>query len=739
MKINIENRVRTVMDLFFTNTSSSNDSNLTCIGSGNRKINKIKIPIYQREYDWEKDELLKLFNNTEEYLSQNLDSNYFVGTVLLESVEAEPDSFELIDGQQRLTSIYLLQYLSYLIAIYRYNNFPTQNFTQTQVIIQINERLTKILQLEKNLFYENLNSPLPNEFNEIFDPIFQDYDGADRNDKIDNRLNLQETLKFLKPKLIHENDDQKLLFNKFLEETKIIKEDDSLSIKLIPNNEFNERAHDAFEFFYKLVSIDSSTSNKIDDILNSMMQKINLFCNKISFCVIVSESPDDSFKLFEVLNSTGRTLTIIDKLKNYLFNKIVEKDKTLNNLGFNQKWNELTDLQDIMGKANLTTDLARSEHGLTTDKYYEYFSNQSIYNSSNKPRLEIFKNENGLEFLERILYQAEMLSKIYTKDCYDLNTKPHSLEWYAKIINKFGYDWGRQVLLGSLIISTHLGNGKLFEANNTWTLTPFDEEDELNKLDKVSKFYSVLFDIVTKVGIIGIVNGLSSKELPKISKRILLDLIQFVMDGKGEDKLNDLIELIRLNAFKFIEDNKSSFKSNLKKLRYTHSGDRKQMTALLFILYNKGKGNTYQFTKPSLEHFEPNNIPQGGTGYYEGPDRDELIHSIGNMILMKSKLNSRLQNYNIKTKIEKIDSDLAFKNEVFFTHDIYKNLVTSYAIKGDTTVYKEFPDITKCYTSKSVPKKELFEKRTDFYVSNLLEMICSSDNYLLSGDKYIEI
>lgn len=738
MKINIENRVRTVMDLFFTNTSSSNDANLTCIGSGNRKINKIKIPIYQREYDWEKDELLKLFNNTEEYLSQNLDSNYFVGTVLLESVEAEPDSFELIDGQQRLTSIYLLQYLSYLIAIYRYNNFPTQNFTKTQVIIQINERLTKILQLEKNLFYENLNSPLPEDFNEIFDPIFQDYDGDDRHDKIDNRLNLQNTLKILKPKLIHENEDQKKLFKNFLEETIIIEKDNSLSIKLIPNNEFNERAHDAFEFFYKLVSIDSNTPNKIDDILNSMLQKIDLFCNKISFCVIVSESPDDSFKLFEVLNSTGRNLTIIDKLKSYLFNKIVEKDKTLDNLGFNKKWHELTDLQDIMGKANLTTDLARSELGLTTDKYYEYFSNQPIYSSSNKARIEIFKNENGLEFLDRIIYQAEMLSKIYTKDCYDLNTKPHSLEWYSKIVNKFGYDWGRQVMLGSLIVSIHLDKGKLFEGSS-WTFTPIDEIDQIQTFDKVSKFYSVLFDIVTKVGIIGIVNGLSSKELPNISKIILTEIINFVKDDKTEDNLKDLINLIRVHAYKFIEDNKSLFKSNLKKLRYTHSGDRKQMTALLFILYNKGKGNTYQFTKPSLEHFEPNNIPQGGTGYYKGPDRDELIHSIGNMILMKSKLNSRLQNYNIKTKIEKIDSDTAFKNEVFFTHDIYKNLLKSAAIKGDTTVYKGFPDITKCYTSKSVPKKELFEKRTDFYVSNLLEMICSSNNYLLSGDKHIEI
>mgnify|MGYP006447824341 CR=1 FL=1 len=35
--------------------------------------------------------------------------------------------------------------------------------------------------------------------------------------------------------------------------------------------------------------------------------------------------------------------------------------------------------------------------------------------------------------------------------------------------------------------------------------------------------------------------------------------------------------------------------------------------------------------------------------------------------------------------------------------------------------------------------KTLFEKRTDFYVSNLLEMICSSNNYLLSGDKHVEI
>ncbi|MDA3052841.1 DUF262 domain-containing HNH endonuclease family protein [Campylobacter sp. JMF_01 NE2] len=67
--------------------------------------NKYIIPIYQRNYAWEKDEIEQLL--TDIYDSDN---KYYLGNLIVD--EANPNEFYVIDGQQRLTTIFLL--LSYL-------------------------------------------------------------------------------------------------------------------------------------------------------------------------------------------------------------------------------------------------------------------------------------------------------------------------------------------------------------------------------------------------------------------------------------------------------------------------------------------------------------------------------------------------------------------------------------------------------------------------------------------------
>lgn len=59
------------------------------------------IPSYQRGYRWGKDEVLRLLNDV--YL--NGKKNYCLQPVV---VRKSPDGYELIDGQQRLTTIYLI-------------------------------------------------------------------------------------------------------------------------------------------------------------------------------------------------------------------------------------------------------------------------------------------------------------------------------------------------------------------------------------------------------------------------------------------------------------------------------------------------------------------------------------------------------------------------------------------------------------------------------------------------------
>lgn len=67
-----------------------------------------QIPVYQRNYDWKKDNCLELFNDV--VTAYDNETTHFLGTIVQVQQEEEGGikRFIIIDGQQRMTSIYLL-------------------------------------------------------------------------------------------------------------------------------------------------------------------------------------------------------------------------------------------------------------------------------------------------------------------------------------------------------------------------------------------------------------------------------------------------------------------------------------------------------------------------------------------------------------------------------------------------------------------------------------------------------
>lgn len=65
------------------------------------------VPDYQREYVWTDKEVHQLLNDIDEQVDGSSRLEYFIGTVLV-SPGAEKDHYEVIDGQQRLTTLFLL-------------------------------------------------------------------------------------------------------------------------------------------------------------------------------------------------------------------------------------------------------------------------------------------------------------------------------------------------------------------------------------------------------------------------------------------------------------------------------------------------------------------------------------------------------------------------------------------------------------------------------------------------------
>lgn len=70
---------------------------------------KYLIPIYQRNYDWGEKETLQLIQDIADFASINPNKKYYIGSlVVFIQKKAGQECFEIIDGQQRLTTLNIL-------------------------------------------------------------------------------------------------------------------------------------------------------------------------------------------------------------------------------------------------------------------------------------------------------------------------------------------------------------------------------------------------------------------------------------------------------------------------------------------------------------------------------------------------------------------------------------------------------------------------------------------------------
>ena len=68
-----------------------------------------RVPIYQRNYAWTKDEIEQLLNDIND-IDVSSDGKYYLGSLIVNQLGA--NYYDVIDGQQRLTTLFLM--LSFL-------------------------------------------------------------------------------------------------------------------------------------------------------------------------------------------------------------------------------------------------------------------------------------------------------------------------------------------------------------------------------------------------------------------------------------------------------------------------------------------------------------------------------------------------------------------------------------------------------------------------------------------------
>lgn len=233
------------------------------------------VPVYQRPYSWESaqinvflDDILEAYKLPEEG-----EEGYFIGSIYIhdknEKLKGLIQKYEIIDGQQRLTTISLL-----LLSIYSHS-IQKEVPEGEQTLIEVKKALWKYV--DRN--YDKQNRAVT--LNSIEKKCFEDlYDSC-----------------FLKPSDIFEYCNQ-------------------YSTK----NNFEKRVIENFKTIYRRVEKEFGSLQ-----VNELLDFADFLLNYVQIIAIDSTcSISKAFSIFESINSKGKPLDEIDKIKTYIFSELDE-------------------------------------------------------------------------------------------------------------------------------------------------------------------------------------------------------------------------------------------------------------------------------------------------------------------------------------------------------------------------------------------------------------------------------
>ena len=229
---------------------TSNKTYRQLMGNGLR----YEIPKFQRDYTWEAEHWDDLWQDIKALLA-NEDNEHYMGYLVLQT--SNNKEFQIIDGQQRLTTMSLL-ILSTLKCL--------------------KDLVDSGIEAENNLKRKN---SLLNSYIEYVDPVTL----------ISNN----------KLKLNRNSDDY------YKQHLVLLKE-----LPLRNTNASEKHVRECFNWYYDRIKKEFNTGE-------SLAAFIDNFVDKLFFTVIEVTDQLNAFKVFETLNARGVQLSSADLLKNYLF------------------------------------------------------------------------------------------------------------------------------------------------------------------------------------------------------------------------------------------------------------------------------------------------------------------------------------------------------------------------------------------------------------------------------------
>lgn len=240
------------------------------------------IPRYQREYTWGPRDWMNLYDD----IFDN-DSGYFLGSIIVIQGEADPKTdvidYEVIDGQQRLTTISLL-----LAALYtRINEHPEA--------------------IDEDISFDEVR-PLRNRL------LLKANKGKSR----------------VVPQVQNHNlDDYRWTLKEYVGLEAVVQKPKYYGVRKIAK---------AFDYFYDRLGDDIEGLSD-SEAIQVLIEKSRLLCSAVLVQISV-DSHADAYTLFASLNNRGVPLSAVDLIKNTLLAKVADADENELDYYFDQ-WQEM--------------------------------------------------------------------------------------------------------------------------------------------------------------------------------------------------------------------------------------------------------------------------------------------------------------------------------------------------------------------------------------------------------------
>lgn len=558
------------------------------------KDNAYVIPAYQRDYSWDTEQWEQLWNDLIDFKNVAAEE-HFLGPLIVTPSEDGGDVFEVIDGQQRLTTL--------------------------QIIISI-IRDCWIQMGDKNVSISGVSVP--------------------------NKQMTSDLIFSLTPAVRHNfvpNKHLKKIFKDFIQ-TPFGQE----GRKTFENKEallsyaYNDRATEVVRaykyFFQKIISLGEEDLRKFESYL----------LHKVRLLAVKAGGSSNAFLLFETLNYRGLELTQTDLVKSYLFSRIILEDSDDN---YVNEWDRVVD--NIGSKS---PDLFLRHYLLLSSK-------------------NVLKRDIYAEIKKRYKSREEAIAFV--------NDLAKFSSLYSYLVREQEFEGQNRQILNVLFDDLALLN---VDTQNIYLLAIlhqfYSEQNsmDLEKIENAARLSETLsFRWITC--------GRNAQDLENIYQ----EAASLVMDKETpEDNFEEAQALI-LDSLPSDQEFESSLQNAIIK-----SNRRAQYILRKIDEWQNGDASSYVLLDPGKLHLEHIAPQQPGTdsdwkSKMKGDlNYREIIYRIGNMMLLRDKINRSVQNHSFEKKLLKYKSQNG------------KSKMPLPPLSQDVLVYDEWNQSTVLERSRQIAK-----------------------------------